>query len=60
MNPIALYLGDTVIYWNGIMVALAVASGFFLGYSIYTAHSGRGAALWLMLPVALALSLIIS
>ena len=60
MNPIALYLGDTVIYWNGIMVALAVASGFFLGYSIYTAHSGRGAALWIMLPVTLALSLIIS
>ena len=60
MNPIALYLGDTVVYWNGIMIAFAVASGFFLGYSLYTAHSGRGAALWLMLPLALALSLLFS
>ena len=60
MNPIALYLGNTVVFWNGIMVALAVAAGFFLGYAVYTAHSGTGATLWIMLPVALALSLIFS
>lgn len=60
MNPIAIYSGSTVIYWSAIIIGLAAAAWFCLSYSIYTAHGGHGAAMWLFMPVAVLLSVLLS
>ena len=60
MNPIAIYSGTTLIYWAGIVIALAVAAWFCLSYSLYTANGGKGAAMWVFLPIATVLSVILS
>lgn len=57
MNPIAMILGSHVIYWNAIVIVLGVAACFCLTMALFTAHGGRAAAIWLLLPLAIALSL---
>lgn len=57
MNPIAMILGSHVIYWNAIVIALGVAACFCLTMAFFTAHGGQAAAVWLLLPLAILLSL---
>ena len=57
MNPIAMILGSHVIYWNAVVIVLGVAACFCLTMALFTAHGGRAAAIWLLLPLAIALSL---
>ncbi len=57
MNPIAMMIGGHVIYWNGIVIVLGVAACFCLTMALFTAHGGRAAALWLLLPLSILLSL---
>ena len=56
MNPIAISTGSTVIYWSAVVIALGIAAGFALSYSLYISHGGRSAAMWLLLPLALLFS----
>ncbi len=58
MSEIAIYSGNTIIYWSAIIITLGIAAGFCLSYSLYTANGGRGAAMWVMLPIALFLSVL--
>ena len=58
MNPVAYLNGDTVIYWSGLIIALGIAAGFLLSYAIWTAHTNKGAALWVFLPFAIVLSVL--
>lgn len=60
MSQIAVSIGSHVIYWSSVMICLAVVACFTLTYALFTAHGGRGAALWLMLPVAVALSVLLA
>lgn len=60
MSQIAVSFGSHVIYWSSIVILLAVAACFTLTYALFTAHGGRGAALWLLLPIAVALSVLLS
>ncbi len=57
MNPIAMILGGHVIYWNAIVIALGAAACFCLTMALFTAHGGRAEAVWLLLPLAIFLSL---
>ena len=57
MNPIAMILGSHVIYWNAVVIVLGVAACFCLTMALFTAHGGRAVALWLLLPLAILLSL---
>ena len=57
MNPIASIIGGHVIYWNAIVIALGVAACFCLTMALFTAHGGRAEAIWLLLPLAILLSL---
>ena len=57
IEPIAVYSGNIVIYWSGIVIALGIAAGFMLANAIYTSHHGRSSALWVMLPFAMVLSI---
>ena len=52
---IAACVGSTFLYWNGIIIAFGIAAGFLLMYSLYTAHSGPGSGLWIMLCTAMAI-----
>lgn len=60
MNPIAIYSGGTTIYWSAIIICLAVAAWFSLSFALYTSRGGKGAALWLLLPLATLLSVLFS
>ncbi len=60
MNEYALSIGSHVVYWSSVMIVLACAACFFLTYALFTAHGGRAAALWLLLPVAVVLSVVLS
>ena len=59
MSEIAIYSGHTIIYWSAIIITLGIAAGFCLSYALYTANGGRGSAMWVMLPIALILSVIL-
>lgn len=58
MSSVAFSSGSTVIYWSGLIIAIGVMAGFLLSYSIWSAHTSKGAALWLFLPIAVILSVI--
>ena len=60
MNPIAIYIGTTVIYWNSIIIAFGIAACLMLTLALYTANNGSGAAVWVMLPFALVFSVLLS
>lgn len=53
MNSAAICLGKFIIHWNGIVIFFGVLAGFFLSYAIYTAHSGRGSAMWVMFAMSI-------
>ncbi|MDO4982418.1 MAG: hypothetical protein Q4E35_02555 [Eubacteriales bacterium] len=57
MNPIFISAGTTVIYYSGVIIALAVAACFAISISLYTSYAGNGRAMWLLLPIAVVLSL---
>lgn len=58
MNEIAIYSGSTIIYWSAVIITLGIVAGFCLSYALYTANGGRKAAMWVMLPIALFLSVL--
>ncbi|MBQ7895248.1 MAG: prolipoprotein diacylglyceryl transferase [Oscillospiraceae bacterium] len=60
MEPIAIYIGNTIIYWSSIIICLAVAAWFALSYSLYTANGGSRDAMWVFLPIAVFLSVLFS
>ena len=57
MNPIAAIIGEQYIYWNAVIIVLGAAACFFLTLALFTAHGGRAAAVLLLLPLAILLSL---
>ena len=58
MNAIAICAGSTVIYWSGMIIALGIAAGFALTYSLYTSYVGTGRPLWVLLPAAVFFSVV--
>ena len=59
-SSIAVYYGTNAIYWSALIIVLGVAAGFLLAYSVYTAHSGRGTAMLVLLPLTLVFGIIFS
>ena len=59
-NTIAVFVGHTAVYWSGIIIALGIAGGFLLSYSLYTAHSGRGNSMWVLLALSLVIGVLLS
>ncbi len=56
MNGIAIYTGGVTLYWSALVIALGIAAAFALSYSLYTSYVGTGRALWVLFPIAIALS----
>ncbi len=59
-EAIAISAGGLVIYWSSIVICLAVASWFCLSMALYVSAGGRRSAMWVLLPIACALSLVFS
>jgi len=59
IEPIAVYSGSIIIYWSGIVIALGIAAGFLLANAVYSAHNGGGAAMWVMFPFAMVISILL-
>lgn len=60
MSGIAIYSGDTIIYWSGIVIALGVAACFALSHALYTSYAGNGGVLWVFFPLAVLFSVPLS
>lgn len=60
MNPIAVYVGTTAIYWNSIVIAFGIAACLALTLALYTANNGSSAAVWVFCPLALIFSVVFS
>ncbi len=59
MPEIAFCVGSLAIHWSSLLLVLAALSGFCLSYALY-AREGRGLTLWVFLPLALLLSLLLA
>lgn len=60
MEQIAICIGDTLIYWSGIIIALGVMSCFAMAMALYRPAGGSSRAVWLFLPLAAVLSVLFS
>lgn len=55
-DAIAVYTGEIIIYWSSAVICLAVAAWFCLSMAVYLPNGGRASAMWVLLPLASALS----
>ena len=55
-NPIAVYTGDTVLYWSAIIISLGLLAALFMTLSLQRSNRGSAAAVLLMVPLAVILS----
>ena len=55
-NPIAVYSGDTVLYWSAIIISLGLLAALFMTLSLQRSNKGSAAAVFLMVPLAVILS----
>ncbi len=60
MNPIAYSFGGFDLYWSALLIALAAAVCFLITGALFTAHRGKATAVWLLLPLASLLSVLLS
>ena len=60
MKQIAICIGDTLIYWSGIIIALGVMVCFAATFALYAPTKGQKRAMWLYLPLATVLSVLLS
>lgn len=60
MNPIAINIGATVIYWNSIIIAFGVVACLMLTLALYTANNGSSGAVWVLLPLSVVFSVVFS
>jgi 4-hydroxythreonine-4-phosphate dehydrogenase len=60
MNSVAIALGGALIYWSALIVCLGVAAWFFLSLSLNRSDGGQDGALWLLFPLAMLFSVLLS
>jgi len=60
MEQIAICMGDTLIYWSGIIIALGVMVCFAATFTLYSPLRKQKRAMWLYLPLAAVLSVLLS
>lgn len=60
MNPIAFTLGTHTVYWSAVIISLAVAACFTMTCALFTSHGGHSVAVWLLLPLAILFSVLLS
>lgn len=60
MNPVAIHIGSTVIYWSSLVIALGIAACFFISLALYTSYAGGGGPMWMLLPLAVIFSVVLS
>ena len=60
MNQIAVFYGDTTIYFSSILIALALLTAFIFSLAIYMPRHRFGIAMWIFFPTATVASVLAS
>ena len=60
MNQIAVFYGNTTIYFSSILIALAILSAFIFSLAIYMPRHRFGVAMWIFYPTATVASVLAS
>ena len=60
MDRIAIINGETFLYWNSIILVLAVAAAVCMFLTFYLRRSGNGISAALLVPLSMVLSLVIA
>ena len=60
MNPVAIAAGGGVLYWSSLVLTLGIAAWFALSLALYRSDGGERGALWVLFPIALWLSVLLS
>lgn len=60
MNQIAVFYGDTTIYFSSILIALAITAAFIFSIALYMPRHRFGVAMWIFFPTAAAGSILLS
>ena len=60
MNQIAVFYGDTTIYFTSILIALALLTAFVFSLAIYMPRHRYGVAMWIFFPAATVASVLLS
>lgn len=60
MNKIAVFYGDTTIYFSSVLIALAILAAFIIGLAIYMPRHRFGIAMWIFFPTATVSSVLLS
>ena len=60
MDSVAICIGSVVVYWNSIIISLAIAAWFLLSLALYTSNGGSIDAMVLFLPLAVLISVLSS
>ena len=55
-NPIAVYSGNTVVYWSAVIISLGLLSALMMTLSLQRTNRGSAAAVWLFVPLAVIFS----
>ena len=55
-NPIAVYTGDTVLYWSAIVICVGLLASLFMSLSLQVANRARLISMLLFFPLTLVVS----
>ena len=59
-NPIAVYSGNTVLYWSAIIITLGLLASLMMTLSLQRTNRGGASAVWLFFPLAVLFSVPLS
>ena len=60
MNSAAIYIGNIVIYWSSVIIALGMLACLTLTLALYRRKNGSSAGVWVLFPLAFVFSFLIS
>ena len=57
MNPIAVYIGDIVLYWSAVIISLGFLAALFMSLGLQLSNKGRLVSMLLFFPLAIVFSI---
>ena len=57
MNPIAVYIGDIVLYWSAVIISVGFLAALFMSLGLQLSNKGRLVSMLLFFPLAIVFSI---
>ena len=57
MNPIAVYIGDIVLYWSAVIISVGFLAALFMSVGVQLSNKGRLVSMLLFFPLAIVFSI---